>query len=175
MDDASAVARLVNAAYRPQLGRQGWTHEAHIVSGDRTSAVQVIDVLQKSTILVGLYGTEIVACVQIERDGHDAYIGMLAIEPALQAVGLGKRMLERAEFYAESTLGADQFKLVVVKTRSELIQFYRRRGYEETGEIFPYPINSDVGTPRIENLELAVLRKRANSSLERDGESRAAL
>jgi len=168
IDDAADIARLVNAAYRPQSGTEGWTHESLIVSGERANAVQVADALEKTTVLVGLYGAEIVACVQIERNGADAYIGMLAVAPKLQTAGLGKAMLQEAEFYAETTLGAQQFVLVVIKARTELVQFYRRRGYEETGETLPYPINSGVGTPRKEDLELIVLHKRSNLLLNPD-------
>jgi ribosomal protein S18 acetylase RimI-like enzyme len=167
-EDATAITRLVNAAYRPELGAQGWTHESHIVSGERTNAVQVASALEKSTVLVGLYGTEIVACVQIERDGIDAYIGMLAVDPMRQATGLGKVMLSQAESYAETSLGAQRFALIVVKARTELVQFYLRRGYDDTGKSLPYPIDSGVGTPRSDNLELIVLRKRSNSSVNPD-------
>ncbi|MCC6074344.1 GNAT family N-acetyltransferase [Pseudomonas sp. GCM10022188] len=166
--DASAVANLVNAAYRPQPGKGGWTHESNIVSGDRTSTAQVINALRTSTILIGSCDEQIVACVQVEPDDLDAYIGMLAIEPGVQASGLGKAMLRHAEQYAESTLGVSQFKLVVVRARTELVQFYCRRGYNETGEILSYPVNSSVGIPISENLELIVLRKPSNSSLNSD-------
>lgn len=171
--DTAEIARLVNAAYRPPPGAEGWTHETNIVSGDRTSSRQVEELLHHSVVLVGLRNGKIVACVQIESKDRDAYIGMLAVEPTMQATGVGKAMLAQAEAYAASILGAEWFVLVVVATRTELIQFYLRRGYQESGQRLPYPVGSGVGTPRCEALNLAVLRKR-NTALKPTGSSVAA-
>jgi ribosomal protein S18 acetylase RimI-like enzyme len=99
----------------------------------RTNVVQVANVVETSTVLGGLYGAKIVACVQIERDGSEAYIGMLAVDPALQTAGIGKAMLRQAELYAESSLGAEQFVLVVVKERNELVQFGMQVGTRKFG------------------------------------------
>jgi ribosomal protein S18 acetylase RimI-like enzyme len=167
--DAAEIACLVNAAYRPQAGEGGWTHESSLVSGDRTSPEQVADVLIDSVVLVGLHDAKLVACVQIEGKGNEAFIGMLAVEPSIQAGGLGKTMLTEAERYAESSLSATQFVLVVVSARAELVQFYLRRGYEETGQRLAYPINSGVGKPRGGELDLTILRKRSDKPVKPDG------
>ncbi|QKT04492.1 GNAT family N-acetyltransferase [Ectothiorhodospiraceae bacterium 2226] len=172
--DAAEIARLVNAAYRPQAGAEGWTHESRIVSGDRTSSRQVEKLLGSSVVLVGLRDDRLVACVQIDRTGADATIGMLAIEPSIQAGGLGSAMLAEAESYAASSLGAERFVLIVVGARTELIQFYIRRGYEDSGQRLPYPIDSGVGTPRNGTLDLVVLQKRANASRDSAATSAAA-
>ena len=37
-DDVAAIVDLVNRAYRPAAGASGWTHEAALVAGARTSA-----------------------------------------------------------------------------------------------------------------------------------------
>jgi ribosomal protein S18 acetylase RimI-like enzyme len=166
--DAAEIACLVNAAYRPQSGAEGWTHESSLISGDRTSPEQVADVLIDSVVLVGLHDAKIVACVQIESKGNEAFIGMLAVEPSIQAGGLGKTMLTEAERYAESSLSATQFVLVVVSARAELVQFYLRRGYEETGQRLAYPINSGVGKPRDGELDLTILHKRSDKSVKTD-------
>ena len=161
--DAPQIARLVNAAYRPHPGAEGWTHESDIVAGERTSTQQVEEALGSSVVFVGLRGSAIVACIQVARKGIEAHIGMLAVEPSLQGAGFGDAMLAHAEAYALSSFGAEQFVLVVVSDRTELIEFYRRRGYEDSGQRLPYPIGRGVGTPRNGLLDLAVLRKRANT------------
>lgn len=171
ISDAEEVAWLVNAAYRPQPGAEGWTHESKVVSGDRTSPQQVQELLRHSVVLVGLRDGKIVACVQIEGKDGDAYIGMLAVEPSVQATGVGKTMLAQAEAYAASVLSAERFVLVVVATRTELIQFYLRRGYRQSDQQLPYPVGSGVGTPRCEALNLAVLHKPSNTAIEPTGSS----
>ena len=44
-DDADAIAQLVNKAFRPRTGILGWTHEAHLVAGDRIDQAQVRQML----------------------------------------------------------------------------------------------------------------------------------
>jgi ribosomal protein S18 acetylase RimI-like enzyme len=170
ISDSAEIARIVNLAYRPESGAEGWTHESHLVSGERTNAEQVEELLHHSVILLGLHGSMIVACVQIESKGSEANIGMLAVEPAMQCAGIGKAMLAHAETYADVSLGAEQFVLIVVGDRHELLQFYRRRGYKETGQRLPYPVESGVGTPRRSELDLMVLRKRSNASHQQDAQ-----
>jgi len=41
MTDAEPLADLVNSAYRGAGGRQGWTHEAELISGERAKASDV--------------------------------------------------------------------------------------------------------------------------------------
>jgi ribosomal protein S18 acetylase RimI-like enzyme len=100
--DAEAIAQLVNRSYRPELGSHGWPHESDLVSGDRTNAHQVADVISKegSVILLGLRDSEVVTCIHIEKDGGNCHIGMLTVSPNLQGMGIGEEMLRQAESYA---------------------------------------------------------------------------
>ncbi len=51
--DAGKIAMLVNRAYRPLASERGWTHEANLVSGQRTTEEQVLSLFHaRSTILV---------------------------------------------------------------------------------------------------------------------------
>lgn len=168
--DAEAIAQLVNKAYRPETGAAGWTHESDLVSGNRTSVGQVEGVLSKpdSVILVGLKGSEIVACVHVEKDGNFSHIGMLAVNPKLQGAGAGKQMLAYAEGYANEYFGSEKFIMIVVSSRSELIAFYLRRGYRKTGTVQDYPLSAGVGTPKFSNLKTEVFEKWSNPAFERD-------
>ena len=168
--EAEEIARLVNQAYRPETGTAGWTHESDLVSGNRTNVGQVEEVISKpdSVILVGLKGTEIVACVHVEKDGNYGHIGMLAVNPKLQGAGAGKQMLAHAEKYANERFGSEKFIIVVVSSRSELIAFYLRRGYQKTGTVQDYPLSAGVGTPKLSNLKTEVFEKRSNPAFERD-------
>lgn len=168
--DASAITKLVNAAYRPSQGAAGWTHEAELVAGERTTPAQVVETIRRpnSVILVRCRKSAAVACVHVEKEGNDSHIGMLAVDPALQATGIGKQMLALAEDYAVETFGAEKFILIVVSARSELVAFYLRRGYQRTGFPMDYPISAGTGIPRNSALKIEVLEKRSNIAVDRD-------
>lgn len=159
LNDANAIAQLVNFAYRPSKGEGGWTHESELVAGNRVSAQQVTDILSTAPVLVGLIDFEIIACANIVKEGKEAHIGMLAVAPALQGTGIGKRLLAEAEQYAVTMLNAEKLILIVVSARTELIAFYLRRGYQRTDAILDYPIHAGVGTPIHGALTLEVLEK----------------
>lgn len=159
--DVEAIVQLVNMAYRPDPDLSGWTHEADLVSGNRTNTDQVIAIMAKpdSEIIVGLQNTAIVACVHVEKDGSNCYIGMLAVNPSAQEAGIGKQMLAYAENYAVSMMEAKKFTMLVVSARSELTSFYLRRGYRKTGALLDYPLSAGAGTPKCAGLKVEVLEK----------------
>lgn len=167
-DDVTAVVDLVNRAYRPAAGASGWTHEAALVAGARTSAAQVAALLQQpeSALLLGCSDNSVIACVLVESEVDGVcLIGMLAVEPQLQGSGLGKRMLQHAETYAQQRFGAVRLRMVVVSARSELLAFYLRRGYRRSGELQEYPLEAGVGRPLRDDLTIEVLEKTAASAM----------
>ena len=168
--DAEVIANLVNMAYRPESGTSGWTHESDLVTGSRTNVDQVVDIISKpdSVILLGIKGSEIVACIHIEKDGSNSYIGMFAVNPTLQGAGFGKQMLTYAEWYASENFSSDKFIMVVVSFRSELISFYQRRGYQKIGSIMDYPLSSGAGIPKHTGLKIEILEKQSDITIKRD-------
>lgn len=163
--DAEEIAQLVNQAYHPEPDVAGWTHEADLVYGNRTSAGQVTEIISKpdSIMLVGLNGSEIVACVHVEKDGSNCHIGMFAVNPAQQGAGAGKQMLAYAEQQANSVFGAEKFVMYVLSARTELIAFYLRRGYQKTGYVMDYMLLADAGKPKQADLKVEVLEKQLNN------------
>jgi GNAT superfamily N-acetyltransferase len=158
--DANEISALVNRAYRPEPGAAGWTHEAKLVAGERIRTAQVLSQIQgPSTILLLCLGPRVVACVQVERDQSDVYIGMLATEPHMQAQGLGKQMLLCAEEYAVEHFDAPLLKMSVLSSRPELLAFYERRGYALTGVVEEYPLTANVGRPMIDGVQVLSLAK----------------
>ena len=156
--DAQAIADLVNRAYRPAPHAAGWTHESHLVAGERTSAGQVRALFQpRSVILLLCSEANIVACVHLQGDSSGASIGMLATDPGLQAQGLGKRMLFQSE--RSEQLGASLFRISVLSSRPELLAFYQRRGYVLTGEVEDYPLSAGVGRPMVAGIQVLSLMK----------------
>ncbi len=158
--DAADIAALVNRAYRPPVDGAGWTHENKLVGGDRTSASQVRALLgARSAILLLCQDAKIVACVHVQDGQSGACIGMLATDPALQAQGLGKKMLAHAEDYAVRQFSAVRFMMSILTGRPELLAFYERRGYALTGEVGAYPLAASVGRPLVEALAVLSLVK----------------
>jgi ribosomal protein S18 acetylase RimI-like enzyme len=165
--DLVEVARLVNAAYRGEGGKAGWTSEAELIGGQRTSAEALREELAGSSdVSISLLrdANELLACVRLERtigSGGERVlnIGMLAVRPRAQGSGIGRALLNHAEAaaYADGTRVA---RMTVVSIREELIAWYERRGYRRTGETqrFPYE-DARFGSPVRPDLEFAVLEK----------------
>jgi len=152
--DIDKIIKLINSAYRSGVG---WTNEASLVSGNRTTKDEVVGYINNAHLFV-LEKEEILSVICIEEQGKSAYIGFLAVDTKLQNQGIGKLMLEKAEEYALKTLGLSNFVMAVVADREELIEFYLRRGYKKTTRIIDYPTNLNVGTPK-KDLQVIYLRK----------------
>ncbi len=170
--DLPGVAALVNAAYRGESARRGWTHEADLLDGQRTDVERLADELaapDPSTILILREAPDgpPVACVMIQRVRDDAerllcHLAMLTVDPDRQGHGLGGRLIGEVERRAREA-GCVAVELTVLDGRAELIAFYRRRGYAPTGRVRPFPVGDDrVGRPRSQDgrsLVLLVLEK----------------
>ena len=89
-----------------------------------------------------------------------AYFGTFAVSPRAQGRGVGKELMTHAEAFARDRFGAERMRMTVIDKRTELIAFYERRGYLQTGEREPFPYGEDrFGLPRTEDLEFVVLIK----------------
>lgn len=161
--DVTAVHALVESAYRGEAARRGWTHEADLLDGQRTDAdalgTIITDPVQR--ILVAEAGDAIIGCVQIAKAaGETAYLGLLSVDPQRQTRGLGSRLIAAAEAEALATFAARRIEMTVIRQRTELIAYYRRRGYAETGEKRPFPLDDpSFGLPRTRKLAFVVLAK----------------
>ncbi|MBA4807766.1 GNAT family N-acetyltransferase [Brevundimonas sp.] len=156
-DDVAALHPLIERAYRGDTAKAGWTHEADLLFDDRTSAEELSGLIADPdrVVLLAHRDDDLVGCVQVARTGEDlTYLGMLTVEPGLQAAGLGRRLLAAAEAEAAVRFGARRMEMTVIQRRTELIAWYERRGYARTGETRPFP----VAPPRPE-LDFVVLEK----------------
>ena len=154
--DLAALHPVIERGYRGDSARSGWTHEADILDGPRTSLDDLAKILTRPAerLLVAEAAGRIIGCVQITDCGDGlAYLGLLCIEPTLQAAGLGRQLIAEAEARAARLFGATTMEMTVIDSRAELIAYYQRRGYRLTGEGRPFPIEL---TPP---LRLAVLEK----------------
>lgn len=149
LDDIDALVLLINHAYRPILGQEGWTHETLWVRGERIQPQALIATLTNPYrhLLVLTNGDIPMGSVLLtSKEDGTAYVGLLTVEPAQQNQGLGKHLLQQAEAYAKRHLHAYRIIMSVVDVRSELIEFYERRGYVQTGHSLPYPSEQGLGS-----------------------------
>ena len=158
-----ALHRLIESAYRGESAKQGWTHEADLLGGQRTDpdALRSIIASDDQEILLAMNGSELVGCVQLSyvRPGL-AYLGLLTVNPKLQSGGLGKVLLSASEQFVRENWQAKSIEMTVIRQRTDLIAYYERRGYVLTGERRPFPLeNPDFGLPKTSELEFTVLQK----------------
>ncbi len=161
--DLSAIVKLMNAAFRGGGEQRGWSTESGYIAGDRTNeSLLHKEIAEHAQVLV--FDSEeklkLNGCVTLKPVTPERwYLGSLAVDPALQNSGFGRKLLEAAEDHATSR-GASEVEITVVNVRSALISWYERRGYCRTGEIRPFPYGDNrFGMPLRDDLAFVVLEK----------------
>ncbi len=163
--DAEAIAKLINSAYRGETSRKGWTTEADILDGLRTTTSEIGKTIKRDNtfILIGVYRDEIVATICCEWQElafkDTVHFGMIAVKPSLQNKGYGKTLIQAAEAICLREWRVVGFHMAVISIRHELIAFYERLGYKRTGEFADFPVKSDLWQPKVDGLNLQYLAK----------------
>lgn len=159
--DAAELTALVNSAYRGASSQTGWTSEAHLLDGIRIDEPGMAEYLQAGDTTILKYTNDeghIMACVYLQvHENNRLYLGMLTVSPALQANGIGRQLLHEAEI-AATKLNCTTIFMTVITTRLELIDWYKRRGYHDTGKREPFHDTKRFGIPK-GYIELMVLEK----------------
>lgn len=162
--DIPAVIGLLNSAYRGEDSKQGWTTEAHLIAGEtRTDENSVKEVIEKEGSVLLKYTNEqqqAIGCVNLQQHGNKVYLGMFAVSPQLQGGGIGKKLLHAAEEYTKS-VGAAAIYMTVISVRTELVDWYKRHGYVDTGEKKSFEEDS-VSGKHLQQLEFIVLEKQVS-------------
>jgi ribosomal protein S18 acetylase RimI-like enzyme len=159
--DAPNIVSLVNAAYRGEESRKGWTTEAELLDGVRTHEDEIATLIATphSAILLALDDAKLVASVHLQLVSDAAFLGMFAVQPTGQSRGVGKLMMAEAERFVVREWNATKMLMDVISVRQELIAFYERRGYRLTGKTKPFPIADDLWTPKVKDMVLARMEK----------------
>jgi GNAT superfamily N-acetyltransferase len=161
-DDVDAVVALVQSAYRGDSSRAGWTTEAHLLDGQRTDPDDVRSSIEApdSVVVLAERDGALLACCQVQRRGARCYFGMFAVDPTRQGGGVGKRAMAHAEELARTRWACTVMEMTVIRQRTDLIAFYERRGYTDTGHRSPFPYGDErFGLPRRDDLEFTLLEK----------------
>jgi len=124
-EDAPRLTALINAAYRDA--------ESHFISGDRIGEREVHERLAAGGFLLidGADGSP-QACIFFRVDASRGYLGLLAVDAALQKQGIGGELLDEAEDYCAAR-GCVAIDIEVVNLRTELLPRYEARGFRRTG------------------------------------------
>lgn len=144
--DLPRLHPIVECAYRGDSARQGWTHEADLLSGERIddATLQAMIADPAQILLIAEQGAVALGCVSLTARGDGlVYLGLLCVDPTRQAAGIGKTIIAAAEKVSRDQLDADRIEMTVIDSRTELIAYYERRGFVRTGERRPFPIPLD--------------------------------
>lgn len=87
--DAESIMAVINAAFR--------NAESFFIDRDRIDAETVSSLMQKGKFLVGENEGTLVACVYLEQRGERTYLGLLSVDPRMQAKGIGSKLMTAAE------------------------------------------------------------------------------
>jgi ribosomal protein S18 acetylase RimI-like enzyme len=160
-DDAHSIVELVNAAYRGETSREGWTTEADLLEGRRTELEEISRLLYSNNAIILCCTTQnkIIGSICLTYSDSQVEMGMFAVNPLYQGQGIGKQLLQYAECYATQKWPIERYVLEVIHCRHELIAFYERRGYKLTSERREFPVNPVLWTPKVGGLVLLVLEK----------------
>jgi N-acetylglutamate synthase-like GNAT family acetyltransferase len=161
LDDASAIAVLINNAYRGDSSRAGWTTETDLLEGLRTNEAEVADLIgaEASMFLLCEQGGDMIGCVLLQKAGSLGYLGMLVVRPTLQNHGIGRRFIAEAEATARREWSVTGMTMQVITAREELIAYYERRGYRRTGQLTPFPERFALSVPKVPGLQFEILAK----------------
>jgi len=159
--DMAALTSLVNSAYRGEVSRKGWTTEADFLGGTRIGEEALKTIFNGPGSVILKYtnaSRELLGCVHLQKEGAFLFLGMLAVRPEAQAAGIGRDLLNASEKYAAS-VRCHTIRITVITLRDELIAWYKRRGFMETGETKPFPERPEFGIPN-RNLFFTVMEKK---------------
>lgn len=158
--DITAIKDLLNNAYRGEESKKGWTTEADLIAGDtRTDEATIEQVMKQSGSVFLVYKDEqkIIGCVNLQQHDDKLYLGMFSVSPQLQGGGIGKQILLAAEEYARH-LQKKAIYMSVISLRTDIINWYMRHGYADTGERKPF-VEDDITGKHLRPLEFMIMEK----------------
>jgi len=137
LNDVDAIVRLVNLAFLA---------EGPYIAGERIDAQGVREMFGRGTFLLAEQEDTLAACVFVGPHGERAHLGLVSVDPARQGAGLGTRLMAAAEAYCRAA-GYREMELRFINHRTELLRFYRKLGFAETGVTEQMPDPSRIKVP----------------------------
>lgn len=181
--DCESLIQLVNDAYCNDSLHEGWTSIKNFYAGKRTDQDVMMSKLTDDDTAILLFfelsSNTLIGCIALENKANmknisigdnvepetdtqvkKAELGMLCVRPDLQNRGYGKFIISIAENFAVHHWHINTIEMSVLIYRTELINFYIRRGYIDTYRRHPPPESAlRLGAPKRDDLEYCVLSK----------------
>jgi ribosomal protein S18 acetylase RimI-like enzyme len=167
INDAEVITSLVNSVYRGENSKKGWTTEADFLTGIRITEEKVKEIIERKSgiIILAIFEGNIIGCVHLENTGTNSYLGMLSVDVNYQDKGIGKLLINECERYTKEMWGLSEIKMKVISRRTELIEYYNRRGYSSTGELEDFGAHGETFGDTKEMLYFETLKKELSSSV----------
>ena len=121
-DDVTQIVRLVNAAYATYLDRMEKPPEPMLTDYTGLIASGGVYVLTSSAEIAGV--------LVMEEQNRALFIENVAVDPAFQGQGLGRRLMAFVEQYTREQ-GLRELRLYTNEVMTENLAFYRRLGFRE--------------------------------------------
>lgn len=159
--DVAELAILINSAYRGEASKKGWTTEADLLEGTRTTPEELVAIINTPHHYLFKFTRDnnIIGSVLLIAKKEVLYLGMLTVSPELQNCGIGKQLLQAAEQHAQQ-LELSRIQMTVIGIRKELLAWYVRNGYEDTGLREPFPFGEGDKALTSAPLDFIVLEKK---------------
>lgn len=127
--DVRQIMAVINSAFR--------VAEEFFCGEDRITLEEVERLFTTGTLLIAEFDRVLGGCVYVELRGDRSYLGLLSVDPSQQQSGLGSLLMNAGENHCREH-GSRLMDIYLVNLRTELIPFYQKRGYVETGTL-PFP------------------------------------
>lgn len=170
--DIPNLVALMDRCYR---GTEGWTNEAELIGGIRTTPSEIQSMIDDDNVYLFVFehphhAEQLLGCISVDFTSQNgekeakpqAYIGTFAVAPELQGKGVGNIMLNAVETFAirhAKARNLTHLSMSILSHRPELLAYYQRRGYVMTGEKLPFPTDGNNGEPKRNDLSLEMLQK----------------
>lgn len=135
-EDVTELTKVINAAF---------VVERPFLEGERIDERGTREFFEKGKFLILEDSSGMHGCVYCELRGDRGYLGLLAVDPARQGTGLGRKLMAAAEEYFRSA-GCVAVDLRIISQRTPLPVLYRHLGYVETGTA-PFAASLPIKTP----------------------------
>lgn len=162
INDVYPIVNLINFSYRGDGSKTGWTTEADLLEGVRTTPEEITSCIQNpqhNLFLLSFEENQLVGCILGEKFDQVVRFGMFVTHPTLQGQGLGKQLLKRAEEQVKEQWHVSNFEMIVISCREELLKYYERRGYFFKGKTLPFPLRPHLWKLKVDHLDLKVIEK----------------
>ena len=163
VSDISDIEILIENCYRGKESTNGWTSEYALLEDKRLELGEVAREMASPNhkFFVAIKDSKIIGVINVFRDNDWVEFGKYAVNPNFQGQGIGRQLINQVEEFVKNDWNVAKLTLCVISIRKELIEFYKRCGFEFTGEEINFLKAHPSAKPKegIDNLSLLVMNK----------------